>query len=87
MGADPRVRADVEWREVEGRVVVMDVATGSCVALNRTGAALWRALVAGASEDGLAGVLADGFGIDLARARGDVGSFLEALRARGLLAD
>ena len=85
MPGDPRVRAGVEWRRVDGRVVAMDVETGDCVALNRTGAALWEAVVGGADAERLARVLVERFDVAEATARADVDSFLGALRARGLL--
>jgi hypothetical protein len=87
MASELRVRSGVEWRQVDGRIVAMDVASGDCVALNRTGAALWPALVGGADEDQLARVLVTTFGIDEERARTDIRAFLAALRARALLAD
>ncbi len=82
---DIRVRPDVEWREVEGRIVAMDVRTADCVALNRTGTRLWSAVVEGTSVEQLATALVEAFGLEEEAARRDVDAFVEALRARDLL--
>jgi hypothetical protein len=80
-----RLRAGVEWRTLEGRVVAMDVANGHCIALNRTGAALWADLVEGTNEERLVSLVTEKFEVDAERARADVDAFLAALRARGYL--
>jgi hypothetical protein len=37
--------ADLEWREVEGDLVVLDLRESRYLAINRTGRALWAALI------------------------------------------
>jgi hypothetical protein len=76
----------VEWREVEGEIVAVDVQTSEYLAINRTGAVLWRALDAGATADQLTERLVDGFDVERAAARRDVNEFVALLAARGLLA-
>ncbi|MGI8411929.1 MAG: PqqD family protein [Solirubrobacteraceae bacterium] len=80
-----RLRDDVEWCVVGGEIVAIDPGTSSCVAINRSGAALWPALAEGADEAQLLRELTDRFGIGEAAARRDVSAFLDSLRARNLL--
>jgi hypothetical protein len=76
----------VEWREVEGEIVAVDVQTSEYLVINRTGAVLWRALEAGATADQLAGRLVDRFDVERGAARRDVDEFVATLASRGLLA-
>jgi hypothetical protein len=75
----------VEWRDVEGEVVAVDLRTSEYLAINRTGAALWRGLVAGATPAALAECLMADFDVEPSVAGRDVGEFLAALQQRGLL--
>lgn len=80
-----RLRNDVEWRQVDGQIVAMDIRTAHCVAMNATATPLWDALIRGTTIDELTTTLTDAFGIDQRTARRDVDAFIEALRARQLL--
>ncbi len=81
-----RIRPDaLEWREAEGEIVALDLRTSTYVAINRTGASLWPALIEGASREELVSTLEQRFGLDRARAEGDLDAFLELLRDRDLL--
>jgi hypothetical protein len=75
----------VEWREVEGEVIAVDVRTSEYLAINETGAVLWRALREGATPAQLAERLVARFDVEPAAAARDVGEFLAALEERGLL--
>lgn len=84
--AELRLRADaLQWREVEGEIVVLDLQSSSYFAVNRSGAALWGALAAGATRDGLLTKLRDEFGLDSEQAADDVDAFLAVLGERDLL--
>lgn len=76
----------LEWREVEGEVVAADMRASVYLSVNRTGAELWPALAEGTTEEAMITRLMEAYGIDREQARRDVGSFLDALRAQGLLA-
>jgi hypothetical protein len=81
-----RIRPDaLEWREAEGEIVALDLRTSTYVAINSTGASLWPALIEGASRDDLVSTLEQRFGLDRARAEGDLDAFLGLLRDRDLL--
>jgi Coenzyme PQQ synthesis protein D (PqqD) len=75
----------VEWREVEGEVVAVDVRTSEYLAINATGAVLWRALQDGATRGELRERLVASFDVEPGLADRDIGEFLAALDERGLL--
>ena len=57
------------------------------MAANGAGAVLWRALLSGGTtREGLADELVRVYGIEHNRAAADVGRFIDALNAQGLLA-
>ncbi|MDP9453292.1 MAG: PqqD family protein [Actinomycetota bacterium] len=81
-----RLRADaVDWREVEGEVVVLDRTNSAYLAVNAAGAALWPALARGSNAEELVAILRSEFDVDDARARADVDDFVAMLRKRELL--
>jgi hypothetical protein len=77
--------ADLDWREVEGELVALDLRDSRYLAVNRTGQVLWAALAEGATRDQLVERLTDTFGIDDARAAADVDAFTAELESRDLL--
>jgi hypothetical protein len=78
-------RGSVEWREVEGEVIAVDVRTSEYLAINPTGAVLWRVLEVGATRGELAERLVASFDVEPDVAARDVGEFLAVLEERGLL--
>lgn len=84
--AELRLKRDaLEWREVEGEIVALDVGAAEYVAANPAGATLWRELAGGASREQLVAALARDFAVDEETAGRDVDAFVTALRERGLL--
>jgi Coenzyme PQQ synthesis protein D (PqqD) len=77
--------ADLDWREVEGELVVLDLRESRYLAINRTGRILWTNLVEGATRQDLIDQLAEAFDINPARAANDVDAFTAELESRGLL--
>jgi hypothetical protein len=83
-----RLRPDaLDWREVEGEIVALDVRASTYLAVNATGASIWPALLEGATRDELVNRLQGRFEIDQSRAEADVDAFLATLRQRDLLED
>jgi hypothetical protein len=78
-------REALEWREVEGEIVALDVGSAEYVAANGSGALLWRHLAGGATSDTLVDALTTEFRVDRDTAERDVGRFVTTLRERGLL--
>jgi Coenzyme PQQ synthesis protein D (PqqD) len=81
-----RLREGVtEWRETEGQVLVLDLEASDYLVVNRTGAAIWPALVAGTTREELIKLLTRTFEVDAESAAADLDEFLSTLRKRGLL--
>ena len=75
----------MEWREVEGEVVALDVRTSQYLAVNRTGAVLWPLLAAGTDREALVAAVLGEFEVDAATAERDVDAFLARLGEQDLL--
>lgn len=85
-GASPeRFREGIEWREIDGEILLHDVRTSQCVSLNETGSLLWLSMAEGATRDHLVGLLVGRFRITGERASADVDAFLQDLAWRGFL--
>jgi hypothetical protein len=81
-----QIRTDVlEWREVEGEVVALDLRNNTYVAINRTGAAIWPALVSGADREELVRRITETFDVPEERAAADLDAFLAELAEHDLL--
>lgn len=86
MGERLKLRArDVEWREIEGEIVAVDMATANYLAVNRTGAVLWPTLARGTDRDELVDELVSRFEIDRGDATADVDAFILMLTEQQLL--
>ena len=76
----------VTWRDVDGEVVALDLASGEYLSLNGSGRLLWLALDASASVDDLTELLVTSFGISEVQGHADAQAFLADLEARSLVA-
>lgn len=77
----------LNWREIDGEVVVLDTERSHYLNLNETGAVLWLMLVEGASKPQLVEKLIDTFDVDQLTAQNDVEAFVTSCRENGVLAD
>lgn len=85
---EPRLRLrsqQLEWREVEGEVVALDLRQLRYLGVNRSGAVLWPALVEGATRAELVELLVARFDVDPRQAAADIDAFLSVLADRQLL--
>ena len=80
-----RRRSEVIWRNVDGKVVGLDLRTSRYFSLNASGSALWSMLEDETDVAALVDRLTAGHGVDPGRVTGDVEAFLESLRSHGLL--
>jgi hypothetical protein len=81
-----RLRTEgLEWRAVEGEIVVLDVKDSVYLATNRAGALLWKALSEGTTHDALVAIIVDAYDVTPAVAEADVDRFLGQLSERGML--
>ena len=88
MAAELKLRDDgLEWREVEGEVIVLDLQGSVYMSLNGSGAVCWCALAGGTTREEVVGLLTERFEVSRKRAEDDVEGFLTELRSRGLLED
>jgi hypothetical protein len=75
----------LEWREIDGEIVLLDTEASKYLAGNRTAGALWPKLAAGATRQELLDELLAKFDVDGDTASRDLDAFLEDLAERGLL--
>jgi uncharacterized protein (DUF2132 family) len=81
-----RLREDrLEWREVGGEVLALDMDSSTYLGANASGALLWRTLAQGTTHEDLVTELVDAYGISEAQARTDVDAFLGELSEQGLV--
>jgi len=86
MNRELRIRpGSVEWRELEQEVVAVDTRRSIYMAVNRSGAILWPALLAGTTFDELVDRLSESYGLDRDAAQRDVDTFVRALDEQDLL--
>lgn len=83
-----RLREDgLNWREIDGEVVVLDIERSHYLNLNATGCVLWLMLAEGASKHRLVDKLIEEFDVNEPTAQADVEAFVTSCRENGLLAD
>lgn len=75
----------VEWREIEGEIVALDVRRSVYVAVNRSGAAVWTALAEGATRAHLVETLKVAYDLRQDVAEADLDAFLASLADCDLL--
>jgi hypothetical protein len=81
-----KLRQDgLSWRQVGDEVIVLDLRSNAYLSINQTGIALWEMLVDGSTPATMAEHLMSEFGVEEARARLDVDSFVTMLGERDLL--
>jgi uncharacterized NAD(P)/FAD-binding protein YdhS len=76
---------DLDWRDIQDEIVVLDSKSAVYLGLRGSGAVLWRLLGESATRDSLVEALAATYDVDATRAGHDVDEFLAALNERGLL--
>jgi hypothetical protein len=77
--------AELEWREVEGEIVLLDQRTQRYLSLNRTGGVLWPLMVAGTDRARLVQVLVERHDVTLEVATRDVDALIGQLSEADLL--
>lgn len=80
-----RLRAGVDWRDVQGDVVALDVRRAVYLATNDAGAVLWARLSEGATRRELVAALLEEFNVMPHAAEADVDSFLKRLEELDLV--
>ena len=80
-----RPSPSVHTRLFDGEMVILDMARGEYLALDRIGSRLWDALEAGRTLDDLAREIVDEYDVSLDQARADLEGLENELIARGLV--
>jgi hypothetical protein len=80
-----RLRPGLEWREVEGEIVALDLDRSVYLAANRTGAGIWQLLSEGTTREALIDSLVVAYGLERPTAVNDVNAVLADLEAQGCL--
>jgi hypothetical protein len=82
-----RLRAqDLDWRELDDEIVVLDGRGAMYSAVRGSGTLLWRLLAEETTRGHLVAAMVDTYDVDVAQAADDVDAFLATLDERGLLA-
>ena len=76
---------DLDWREIDDEIVALDTRDAVYLAVQGSGALVWRLLAESTTKDNLIEALVEKYGIDSTRATADVDAFLATLSDRGLL--
>jgi len=76
---------DLEWREIDHEIVVLDSRDAHYLTLNGSGALLWRMLAVSATRHDLVVALLDAYDVDKETAASDTDAFLDLLADHGLL--
>jgi hypothetical protein len=77
---------DLEWREIDDEIVVLDARDAAYLAVSGSGILIWNLLCEPTEREALIQALVNTYDIDQTRAGEDVDAFLTALVDRGLLA-
>ena len=77
--------SDLEWRLIEGEIVVLDLGRAEYLVVNDTGAVLWPMLVEGATREELIASIVATHDVDVAAAAADVDAFVDSLATQALL--
>lgn len=81
-----RLRSDaVEWREVGGEALLLDLRSSNYLVVNPSATVLWRRLAKGTTRDELVAALAEEYGLPVDQVAGDVDAFLADCKARELI--
>lgn len=77
---------DLTWQEIDGELVILDLARSSYLTTNGTGAFLAKLLVEDRTREDLVAALVTEYGVAEGEAGGDVDAFLAELTRLELLA-
>lgn len=74
-----RLKPMIRWVESEERATILNLRSGRCYELNKTGATIWTSLIEGDNIKDLVRNLAAGGDVSARRVRDDVLEFLDKL--------
>lgn len=77
----------LEFRDLDGEIIVLDLESDRYLSVNRTGARLWRALESGTTRAELVDGLVGAHGVERSTAERDVDAFLARARELGWIVE
>jgi len=77
----------IAWKESDGEVLLLDLATSTYLAVNPSATLLWRLLASGTTEEELVDALVGAYDVDRDTATTDIAAFLDDCRRRQLIAE
>jgi Coenzyme PQQ synthesis protein D (PqqD) len=88
MASTLRLRTEgLEWRDIDGEVVALDLRTATYLTVNQSGAKLWSALASGASRQQLIDLLIREFDLPREQATKDAEAFVQMLARHDMLVE
>lgn len=75
----------VDWREIDGEIIAVDLQTAEYLSLNDSATMLWHALAQGSTREQMVALLQSAYGVNKVTAVADVDVFLATMDQRGLL--
>ncbi|MCP4357241.1 MAG: PqqD family protein [Chloroflexi bacterium] len=81
----PQVAPDIIWRIVDGNAVIVSPIDGEVHVLSETGTAIWEMVADKNNVSDIEGYLVDHYIVSQAQACQDVESFINNLKALGLI--
>jgi Coenzyme PQQ synthesis protein D (PqqD) len=82
-----KLSPDVVFRNLDGEVVLLDLASGTYFGLNEVGTRIWEMIEAGHDEPAIVSALAAEYAADAATIAADVKRLLGELRSRRLVVE
>jgi hypothetical protein len=79
------LESDVVWRDLDGDIVILNLATGHYYGLEGAANRMWQLLVEHGSTEQVVEVMAGEYDVDVARLETDLGELLEELARRSIL--
>jgi Coenzyme PQQ synthesis protein D (PqqD) len=80
-----QISKDVVFRDLEGEMVLLNLATGVYFGLDPVGTRIWELLASGRSSDEIVGALTAEYDVDAETCRADLARFLGTLRDNELV--
>jgi Coenzyme PQQ synthesis protein D (PqqD) len=80
-----RIRKDVVFRDLEGELILLNLATGVYFGLDPVGTRIWALIDNGRTADEIVGVITAEYEVDADACRADLARFLAALRDNDLV--
>ena len=79
------LETDVVWRELDGEVVILNLATGNYYGLEGSANDMWRLLVEHRSTETVAGIMSREFDVDADHVRADLDTLVHELARRSIV--